>query len=69
VTDRTVSLLFIGALHNNHYDAPLPVEQTQKLGILEEVFFHGKSLPETFSLIAALLGAYSYSIKFNISVL
>jgi predicted RNA methylase len=50
VNERNVS--------NNHYDAVLPVEEKQKLGIFGKICFHKQTSPKT-----PLLSEYCYSIK------
>jgi hypothetical protein len=39
-----------GELHNNHYDAFLPIEEDERLDISDEVCFNTQLLPKTFPL-------------------
>jgi hypothetical protein len=54
-TERNVSLSFDGELDNGHYDALLPVQGNERMGIFVKVCFCDKTLLKSLSVVYVVI--------------
>jgi hypothetical protein len=60
--------MVFGVLNNGYYDALLPVEEKDGLGIFNEVGYYRQSLPEIYRIDSCTTQSIFCNVKFSIFV-